>query len=303
MRRARRIAATTILCSLVLTGCGAGAGTDSSAGSADRAAPANRARLVAAGDIACEPGSAVTSNACQQAATAKLARSLSPDAVLALGDLQYPAGSLADFRASYDKSWGALREITLPVVGNHEYGTSGAAGFKQYFGISGRTYGASRVGAWRIYRLDSNCTVANCAAQRKWLDRSLTKHPTRCSLIAFHHPRYSSGLHGNNPIMAKAWKVAMRHGVDVALSGHDHLYERFRPMRAYGRVDRARGITSFVSGAGGKSHYGFKKRAGSAYVQNEEFGVLLLKLRPSSFRWKFKSIDGETLDKGRRRCH
>lgn len=297
------IAAPVVVSLLALAGCANGSGVVADRDVAGTSSAAKRVRLVAVGDIACPPGSSVTSDTCQDAATARLAGQLAPDAVLALGDLQYPAGALADFKASYGKTWGALRDITLPVVGNHEYGTPGAAGFKKYFGIGGRTYSSSRVGAWRVYRLDSNCSIVDCAAQRRWLDRSLTKHPTRCSLIAFHHPRFSSGLHGDNPVMTKMWRTAMKHGVDVALSGHDHLYERFRPMRAYGRVDKARGITSFVSGTGGYSHYGFKRRAGSAYVQNTDFGVLLLKLRQGSFRWKFKSVDGETLDKGRRTCH
>ena len=70
------------------------------------------------------------------AATARLVRALHPVAVLALGDEQYNTGRRRAFRRSYDRTWGAFKRITHPVVGNHEYGTSGAAGYFGYFGAA-----------------------------------------------------------------------------------------------------------------------------------------------------------------------
>jgi hypothetical protein len=53
--------------------------------------------------------------------------------VLALGDVQYEAGELANFQQAYDRSWGAFKAKTYPVVGNHEYlGGDGAAGYGVY---------------------------------------------------------------------------------------------------------------------------------------------------------------------------
>src|SRR3954462_15718451 len=90
-------------------------------------------RVVAVGDIACPSGEAATRTTCRQAATAALARRLDPDAVLALGDLQYTIGNLTAFQKSYDRSWGTLKGITYAVPGNHEYKTSGASGYYSYF--------------------------------------------------------------------------------------------------------------------------------------------------------------------------
>ena len=61
---------------------------------------------------------------------------MNPSRLFAMGDLQYNSGSLTDFNGSYANSWGvsALKSKTNPVVGNHEYGTSGAAGYFSYFG-------------------------------------------------------------------------------------------------------------------------------------------------------------------------
>jgi hypothetical protein len=72
----------------------------------------------AAGDIACTPGQRRNRpNACGVDGTAKVLEAIRPDAVLTLGDNQYPSGSLADFEASYADTWGAYRDITFPVPG------------------------------------------------------------------------------------------------------------------------------------------------------------------------------------------
>ncbi|MEZ5095161.1 MAG: hypothetical protein R2731_02990 [Nocardioides sp.] len=63
-------------------------------------------RVVAVGDIACAPGVAVTATTCQQQATAQLTASLSPQLVLALGDLQYEDGSAAEFVGSTGRGAG-----------------------------------------------------------------------------------------------------------------------------------------------------------------------------------------------------
>src|SRR4051794_41457378 len=98
------------------------------------AAPARAADPVvaAAGDIACGPAETGVFP-CQQVATSGLVLGMSPAAVLALGDAQYNSGSLSDFNAFYDASWGRFKSITHPAIGNHEYGgNSGGAGYFDY---------------------------------------------------------------------------------------------------------------------------------------------------------------------------
>lgn len=90
--------------------------------STDRTSGARSAAttLVAAGDVACGPDIEVTDRQCQQEATADLVESLSPDAVLVLGDVAYEQVT-ADSLKSYDVSWGRFLDKTQAVVGNHEY--------------------------------------------------------------------------------------------------------------------------------------------------------------------------------------
>jgi hypothetical protein len=264
-----------------------------------------RIEVVAVGDIACPPGDAVTETACRQGDTADLATQIDPDAVLGLGDLQYEIGALSAFRHSYDDSWGDLKRITYPVPGNHEYKTDGASGYYTYFqkrqpGAPG--YYATNLGKWRFYGLNSNCGKIDCDKQVTWLLDDIKDHPRTCSLFTMHFPRYSSGPHGSQRSVRRFFRIALRKNVDLVLAGHDHDYERFRPMNNKGQVVK-NGVTSFVSGGGGKSHYNAKGDVtGSAYVDDDTFGVLRLVLKPDSFSYGFRGIDGSSEDNGQRSC-
>ena len=304
-----RVLAPLAVASLLLGACSSGSSapaTGNPSFSTTVTAPAAQepVRVVAVGDIACQPGEATTPDRCQQAATAALARSLHPEAVMALGDLQYEDGTLDAFRSSYDASWGALKAITRPIPGNHEYHTDKAAGYFGYWDDPPGWY-AWDAGAWRIYMLDSTCGDTDCPAEQAWLAQDLQANPAKCTAIALHYPRFSSGSeHGSNPTMNRFWKIAYAHGVDLALSGHEHTYERFAAMDPEGNLDPARGIISFVSGTGGKSLYGLDPRVpGSQFAQDTSFGVLLLTLAPTSFRWRFVDVAGATLDRGSAQCH
>lgn len=303
------VTAALLAGALLASGCGnqQGVGAGSRVDTAEQsAATAGSVRVVAAGDIACPPGQRATRTTCRQRATARLAARLNPRLVLTLGDLQYDTGRLRQFRRSYAKSWGKLLSKTRPTVGNHEYATPGARGYYRYFrnrqpGPPG--YYRMTTGGWSIYSLNSNCTKINCATQAAWLDRWLTQHPTKCTIVTMHHPRYSSGYeHGNDSSVQPLWAVAARHGTDIVLAGHDHDYERFVPMDADGKASST-GMQEFVVGTGGKSLYHLgSRKAGSAYFQAWTHGVLALDLGQGSYRWSYYALNGSVLDQGTRRC-
>jgi hypothetical protein len=263
-------------------------------------------RVVAAGDIACKPRAKVGPRKCRHRATAALAVRLRPQLVLPLGDTQYQRGELRNYRRSYARTWGRLLSRTRPTVGNHEYRTKGARGYYAYFknrqpGPPG--YYRSSVAGWAVYHLNSNCTKVNCRTQAVWLDRQMAARPARCTIVTMHHPRFSSGNQGNAAFTEPFWDVAHKHGNDLVLSGHNHMYERFHPLDGNGRVNAARGMQSFVVGTGGRSLFPLGSRKhGSAYLQNRIHGVLALDLRPGAYSWAFHAIDGRVLDRGSRAC-
>ncbi len=273
--------------------------------------------VVAAGDIACDPsdsafnGGAGTATACQQAATAGLIAAAAPDAVLPMGDNQYLDGTLSTYQASYDLSWGQFKSLTRPVPGNHEYQTSGAAGYYDYFGASAadrtKGYYSYDLGTWHVIALNSNCApVGGCNAgspQEQWLRADLAAHPAECVMAYWHHPRFSSGEHGNTLDMQTFWQDLYAAGADIVLSGHDHDYERFARQDPFGTADLM-GLRQFVVGTGGKSFYGFLGiQPNSEFRQANAFGVLKLTLGTGAFTWQFVTApDARAVDSGSETC-
>lgn len=227
--------------------------------------------------------------------------------ILALGDLAYPKGRPEDFANCFAPAWGTLNARLIPVPGNHEYGTPGAAGYFEYFGSAagepGRPWHSRRIGAWRIIGLDSNLEGAAAQAQVRWLEQELTASREKCVLAFYHHPRHSSGHHGDQLRVEALWQTLARHGTTLVLAGHDHHYERFAPRDGSG-APNPRGIRSFIVGTGGARLYDIAPPvAPSEFTWNRGWGVLRLTLETDTYRWQFMPSDGSASpDSGLGKC-
>jgi hypothetical protein len=128
--------------------------------------------------------------------------------VVTMGDNVYDNGTPTEFRECYEPTWGRVKARTRPTPGNHDYGTSGAAGYFGYFGAaagtSSKSWYAYDLGSWRVYALDSDCSyIGGCgegSPQLTWLRADLAANPRKCTIAMWHHARFSSGIHGNNPV-------------------------------------------------------------------------------------------------------
>jgi hypothetical protein len=258
--------------------------------------------LVGAGDIAnCDlagGGGAL--------ATARVLDGI-PGTIFTLGDHAYPAGSANDFKNCYDKSWGRHKARTRPTPGNHDYGTSKAAAYFDYFGENAgpdrRGYYSFELGAWHIISLNSYIGADGRSSQVKWLKEDLAAHPSACTLAYWHIPVFSSGAHGNDPHMVDVWKALYEAKADVVLNGHDHDYERFAPQDWKAKSEPDRGIRAFVVGTGGGGVYRFKKTRSNSEVRNDTaYGVLKLTLMPTSYQWEFVPGVGTFKDSGTGQC-
>jgi hypothetical protein len=262
------------------------------------------AMLLAAGDIA-------SCSSSGDEATAALLDRL-PGTIAALGDLAYERGTAQEFGSCYAQSWGRLVARTRPTPGNHEYLTPGAAPYYAYFGAVAGTAGQGwysyDLGSWHVVVLNSNCGPAGgCGAgspQARWLRADLAAHRTTCSLAYWHHPRFSSGLHGSDATVTELWRAFQEGGGDVVLVGHDHHYERFAPQTADGALDRTNGVREFLVGTGGRSHYPVLRTIANSEVHEEfTYGVLSLTLRSASYDWRFVPVAGSTFtDSGSADC-
>jgi acid phosphatase type 7 len=245
-------------------------------------------------------------------ATARLLDGLG-GTVVTLGDNAYDSGTATEFANCFDPTWGRSKGRMRPAVGNHEYITAGASG---YFGYSGAVAGDAKkgyysydLGTWHVIALNSNCSqVGGCqagSAQEQWLRADLAAHPNACTLAYWHHPRFSSGEHGNTTAVQPLWQALYDANADVMLAGHDHDYERFAPQSPTGAVDLARGLREFVVGTGGKSHYGIAAPIANSETHNDDtFGVLKLTLHPNSYDWTFIPEAGKSFtDAGSTTCH
>ncbi len=276
--------------------------------------------MVAVGDIACDPTSPLFTAGkqadCREKATSDLAMGLFETGRLAvvapLGDNTYENGALDKYDSSYDPTWGRLKDITRPAVGNHEYLTPGAQGYFGYFGMLAGSprqgYYSYDVGAWHVVVINSNCSeVGGCAAgspQETWLRQDLaTNAANKCTLAYWHHPLYSSGEHGDDAAVRTLWQDLYDYGTAVVLSGHSHDYERFAPQDANGNAD-PKGIREFVVGTGGKNHTGLVSLQPNSQVFNDNtFGILELTLHASGYDWRFVPEPGKTFtDSGSAGC-
>jgi hypothetical protein len=283
--------------------------------------------VAAAGDIACDPASTSfkkgngTAAACRQKYTSDLLVNAGLSAVLALGDNQSDCGGYDAYLRSYDLSWGRVKTLTKPTVGEQEYLTSGgtgcdasgsAAGYFQYFGAAagepGKGYYSYDIGAWHVIALNSNCTnIGGCGTgspQETWLKADLAAHPSQCTLAYYHHPRFASN--GDTLGVNQLWYDLVTAGADVVLNSHRRHYERFAPQGAGGTYDPVGGVREFVVGTGGKSltKFGTTFETNSEVRNDATFGVVKLTLHPAGYEWQFVPEAGKTFtDAGSAYCH
>jgi len=230
-----------------------------------------------------------------------------PGAVFTAGDNAYPDGTLDDFNKCYGSTWGRHKARTHPTPGNHEYHDGHATGYFTYFGAaagdSTKGYYSYDLGTWHVVALNSNVDVSDTSAQVAWLRADLAAHPTLCT-VAYGHHAFLSSSPDATPAMAAVWKVLYSAGVEVAVTGHHHAYERFAPVDSIAELDKKRGIREFVVGTGGAllDNFGHTARF-SERRYNDNYGVLQLQLYPGRYAWQFVSVNGHVRDRGKGVCH
>jgi 3',5'-cyclic AMP phosphodiesterase CpdA len=212
------------------------------------------------------------------------------DAVLMLGDNMYGRQEPRDFVTKFERPYAPLIQGGVrffATLGNHDRPEN-----RRYapFGMGGERYYTFVLRNARFVVLDTNRLDA---AQIDWADATLAAAREPWKIGIFHHPLYSdAGRHGSNVDLRVVLEpILVRHGVQVVLSGHEHVYERIRPQK---------GITYFVNGVGGSLRKGDLPASApdmaAGFDQDRAF--MLVEITDAGFAFQVISRTGRTVDAG-----
>ena len=216
-----------------------------------------------------------------------------PDRVLYLGDV-YESGTRSQFRRNFATPYRTLLHRMAPTPGNHEW-PEHQVGYDPFWrsvtGAPTPPWYSFEIGGWHVLSLNSE--TAGDPDQLRWLRSRIASLSGTCTLAFWHRPRFSAGLHGDQPDLAPLWDALVGHAT-LVLSGHDHDFQRLKPIQ---------GLTQLVSGSGGRSHYRVRRADPRlAFSDDTHFGALRLSLAPGRARIAFISARGAVLDRSSVGC-
>ena len=124
--------------------------------------------------------------------------------------------------------------VFWPVVGNHE---EDAVLFCELFELPHKElYYSFDAGPVHFVVLDSEYRGRSAqAAMLAWLELDLAASKAPWTIMSFHRPSFNVGGHGSTWGQDDVVPIIHKYGVDLVLSGHSHLYERFKPIGKSGQ--------------------------------------------------------------------
>lgn len=241
---------------------------------------------------------------CETEGTKRVAAAvrLQPDAanatLIEVGDLAYPTATRERLLACHEPFWGGFRK-RFAVPGNHDWRDPGAAGFFSIF-PDPVPRKLALGGPWQLLLLDSNLRNEAWDAQLKWIEATLSRSHGECVIAAWHHPRWSSGEHGDNLFTQPLWDL-MQERVTFTLHGHDHHFEALPPLDRNGKPT-THGVASFIIGNSGATLYGAGIQSRSRRGLFGQWGFLRIELNGQEYRWQAIGDDGAVRDSDRGAC-
>lgn len=167
------------------------------------------------------------------------------DLAILAGDNIYTNGEFEKIGAVFEKPYKPLLKQGVKFhacLGNHDIRTANGDLQVRYpgFNMKGRYY-TFRRHPIQFFALDTNHN-ANWKAQLTWLEQELSRSDAPWKVVFGHHQIYSSGHYGlNQPFIKTLTPLFQKYDVQLYINGHDHHYERSRPIN---------GTTYLICGAG-----------------------------------------------------
>lgn len=207
---------------------------------------------------------------------------------LMLGDNIYGSERPQDFDRKFIKPYKALLDANVEfhaALGNHDDPNQR---YYKPFNLGGNRYRSFKKGNVRFYVLDSNYLDPD---QVKWLTKELSVGGSNWKIPYMHHPLYTSARRGPQLELRSVLEpLFIKHGVDVVLQGHEHIYERMRPQH---------GIYYFTVGGGAKlrsNDFRLGSVTESGFATDRSF--MLVEIAGNELYFQVISRKGETVDKG-----
>jgi 3',5'-cyclic AMP phosphodiesterase CpdA len=211
------------------------------------------------------------------------------DLVIMLGDNMYGSQQPADFVKKFEQPYAPLLSagVTFQAsLGNHDRPENV---LYKPFNMNGQRYYTFARKNVRFFALDSTRMDPKQVA---WIETSLQEAREAWKICYFHHPLYSNASrHGSSvDLRVLLEPIFVKHGVNVVLSGHDHVYERLKPQK---------GIFYFVSGSAGQLRKGNMRptdQTDAYFDQDQSF--MLLEIAGPELHFQAISRTGKTVDSG-----
>ena len=177
--------------------------------------------------------------------------------VVHVGDISYRGSILDRWEDVWARPYKSLFDAGVRfevALGNHELEEGQGEETLQWIEARleqlgyAETYRVVPYGPVDFFFLDSSTplvTGERSGEQLAWLERTLAESTARWKVAVMHHAPYSSSLkRGSNVELREVVEpLFIGHGVQLVLTGHDHVYERTHPQN---------GVTFVVTGAGAK---------------------------------------------------
>ncbi|GAB3345049.1 hypothetical protein GCM10027430_01210 [Lysobacter tyrosinilyticus] len=231
---------------------------------------------------------------------------INPTAVFTAGDNAYESGTLTEYNNNYNPTWGRFKTLTSPAPGNHDYNTTNASGYFDYFnGVGNQTgpagdrskgYYSYDVGDWHLIALNTMSGGTVATTQIDWLKADLAATAKPCVAAYFHHPLISVGNYTGYSQVKPLYDALYAAHADLVLVGHDHNYQRYAKMDG-SKVAKSDGLRQILVGTGGRAFYGITGSSGLLEASNANtHGVLKLTLTATGYTGDFVPSDNSYTD-------
>jgi len=208
------------------------------------------------------------------------------DFVTMMGDNIYGSHKPKDIERKFETPYKPLLDAGVKFyacLGNHET-------LYKNFNMNSQHYYSFKKGDVQFFVLDSNYMDSK---QLDWINNQISGSTAKWKIAYFHHPLYSDGrFHGPDLDLRKQlMPIFEKYGVNVVMSGHDHVYERFKPEE---------GIYFFLVGNSGELRYHNLRQGSNIMAVGFDTDQTFMLVEISGDKLYFQTISrtGQTVDSG-----